>query len=192
MLLETLRDMLGRFAAQPVAHDSSMFKRHKVSDDWSGNGFDIKVNGWFDDYTVLIYPRSNPTCAGNTSWLGVLVDKTADKVTSVTLRVAAYNAGMVYEYKFNFDADPQKGQRPLEMRQGPGNSVTGHLTLKRARCIDLVVLDLIEQRLPPQILMYRERDLTSWGVKDKPCIICQTPIPNNFHVCNRCRPASNR
>lgn len=188
LLFETLRAMLLSFAGQRPEHAPGLLGHNKVQDDWSGHGFTITVNGWADDYAIRIRPQNAAVRVDNTDWMVLHVDKDEKdpaKINSLTLRVTAQNAGKTYQFKFNF-----MDGRPLEMSQGPV-PVNQPLprALMRTRCFDFTVLDLVELMLPPQILLHRtEPFLTASRSGMKPCILCATPVAQDFHVCEGCRP----
>jgi len=183
---ETLRAMLLGFANEPVQTQPDPRYAPIMDRSKSGDGFTFNIHGYPDNYNVWIYPDSFHS---NTGYMGLRVHKgpALMGITHLTFRIAAYNAGMVYAYKFNFGV----GQPELEMHQGRGYSITGErVSYERVSCIDLVVLDLIEIRLPPQLEKYRpEVYVPKWGVDKKPCILCGTSIPNNWYLCAECHPA---
>lgn len=183
LMFESLRSMLLGFANEPVTPDYSDPRYVPIRLSKSGDGFNITFTGRPDNYEAWIHPHRFHS---NTGYMGLRIQKNDDVIRCLTFRVAAYNAGMTYEFKFNFD----EGQPELELRQGRGANITGErVAFQKVQCIDLVVLDLVELMLPPQFLAYNpEIYRGTWGFVDKPCILCGASIRNNWYVCGDCHP----
>lgn len=182
--LETLRDMLLGFAGEPVHPDYSDPRYIPIREKRNESGFAVDLHGYPHNYEAWIHPNGFHYNAG---YMGLRVQKgpALMGVTSLTFRVVAENAGMVYEYKFNFGT----GQPPLEMQQGRGGNVHGErVHLRKVRCIDLVVLDLISLMLPPQFEKHRPPFRTSYMTRYKACISCGlNQIQDHWTVCDDCR-----
>lgn len=179
-----LQAMLLGFANEPVVHNTDprliLITENRIQD-----GFHLQFNGKTpENYHVWISPVKFHS---NTAYMDLRIIKTNGHIDQLIFRVCATNAGMTYEYTFNFI----EGMPNVEMRQGRGTNVTGErVTFKTMRCIDLVVLDFIEGKLPPQILAYRPEPGPYYpaSTADKPCFVCNTVIlPYNWEICDACR-----
>lgn len=187
MQFETLKEMLVGYVHANIPAPDLSDSHYIPIREWKHNeqGFDFQTAGKTpEDYETWIYPHSGS--GGNTSYLGLRVERNGTRLRRITLRAAAYSADRTYELKFNFSRELPA----LEMRQGCGANVTGErVHFQRVRCVDLLVLDLLELMLPPQIKAHRpEIYLADWGNKRKPCIACGASIRNNWTVCALCRP----
>src|SRR5437868_2942489 len=111
LMFETLRSMLLGFANEDVPTQSDTRYVPIMDRSKSGQGFSFQLTGYPHNYDAWIYPDSYHS---NTGYMSLRVQKFDNVVQTLTFRVAAYNAGMTYELKFNFG----DGRPELEMRQG--------------------------------------------------------------------------
>lgn len=187
---ESLRTILLGIAADPTkAFGEPTYKPDSdprympIREGWDHDGWGIDVLGYVHDFNTWIYTNR---CGGNTRYFGLnaMRERGSEVMfSSLTFRVVAYNAGMTYEYKFNFSKDKPK----LEMREGHGVNVTGErVRFRQVPCIDLVVLDLIEKMMPPQAWVYVST-ITSSATGTKPCMVCdEREIPRHHTLCSTC------
>lgn len=189
---EALRIILLGIAADPYKAfgeptTSSDFVPHsrsiRLREEWSIDGWHVESFGYVDDHSMWIFSDQS---GSNTRHFGLRVKHERDQevmISVLTFRVVAHNAGMIYEYTFNFS----DGMPKLEMRQGPGVSVTAdQVNMRPVPCIDLVVLDLIEKMMPPQAQVYLPTGINSTG-STKPCILCDDEIHHHDIMCSKCR-----
>lgn len=179
----TLRTMLLGFAGEPIELNYTDPRYVPIRINKVEDGFRFQIHGWPIDYTAWISPYRYHS---NTGYMGLHIQKTGDHIDCLTLRVCATSAGMVYEYKFNFTT----GKPAVEMRQGRGRTVTGErVHFEKVRCIDLVIFDLINLMLPPQITAHRPEPGPYYGsTADKACFVCDNVmVPYNWEICGDCR-----
>jgi hypothetical protein len=181
---ETLRSMLKGFANEPVEPDYSDSRFLPIRGTERRDGYTVQRFGTPDDYQVLMSPLGYPNPSG---YMGLRIQKPGGELHCLTFRVAASNADATYQYKFNFI----EGRPELEMAISRGVDVTGESALFRVvHCIPLVVLDLIDMTLPPQLADHRPQASAAgnWITQYKPCILCAATIPDSYYMCSGCRP----